>query len=64
MSHRLAVLGVDGRIFWSLVAVLVAIVLGRTLKWVGSRLDRRRPSEERELMRLRSRETVIVLVAT
>jgi moderate conductance mechanosensitive channel len=64
MSHRLAVLGVDGRIFWSLVAVLVAIVTGRTLKWVGSRLDQRRPSEERELMQLRSRETMIVLVAT
>jgi hypothetical protein len=34
------------------------------LKRVGSRLDERRPSEERELMQLRSRETMIVLVAT
>jgi hypothetical protein len=60
----LAVLGVDERIVWGVVAVLSAIVLGRVLRWVGSRLDQRRPSEERELMRLRSRETIIVLVAT
>jgi hypothetical protein len=60
----LAVLGVDERIVWGVVAVLGAIVLGRVLRWVGSRLDQRRPSEERELMRLRSRETIIVLVAT
>ncbi|MDX6408511.1 MAG: moderate conductance mechanosensitive channel [Gaiellaceae bacterium] len=64
MPDLLAVLGVDERIVWGVVAVLGAIVLGRVLRWVGSRLDQRRPSEERELMRLRSRETIIVLVAT
>jgi small-conductance mechanosensitive channel len=49
---------------WGVVAVLAAIMLGRILKWVGSSLDQRRPSEERELMRLRNRETMIVLAAT
>jgi moderate conductance mechanosensitive channel len=44
--------------------MLVAIVLGHLLKWIGARLDQRRPSEERELMQLRNRETMIVLVAT
>jgi hypothetical protein len=59
-----AVLGVDERIWWGLIAIAGAIVLGRALKLVGSRLEQRRPSEERELMRLRNRETLIVLVAT
>jgi hypothetical protein len=31
---------------------------------MGARLEQRRPSEERELMQLRNRETLIVLVAT
>ena len=46
------------------VAILAGIVLGRSLRWYGKRLDERRPSEERELMQLRSRETMIVVVAT
>jgi hypothetical protein len=57
-------LGLDERIVWGVIAMLAAIVLGRVLKWFGSRLDQRRPSEERELAQLRSRETMIVLVAT
>jgi small-conductance mechanosensitive channel len=59
-----AVLGTDERIWWGVVAIVLAIVLGRVLKFIGARLDQRRPSEERELMRLRNRETIIVLVAT
>jgi hypothetical protein len=34
------------------------------LKWAVHRLEQRRPGEERELLRLRRRETAIVLVAT
>jgi hypothetical protein len=49
---------------WGVVAILAGIVLGRALRWYGKRLDERRPSEERELMQLRSRETMIALVAT
>lgn len=57
-------LGVNGRISWGAVAIVLAIVLSRILKWLVARLDERRPTEERELARLRSRETLIVLVAT
>ena len=59
-----AVLGVDERVWWGVVAILLAIGLGRALKLMGARLEQRRPSEERELMQLRNRETLIVLVAT
>jgi moderate conductance mechanosensitive channel len=59
-----AVLGVDERIWWGIIAIVSAIVLGRVLRLIGARLDQRRPSEERELMQLRNRETMIVLVAT
>jgi moderate conductance mechanosensitive channel len=60
----LGLLSVDARVVWGVVAILSGIVLGRALQWYGKRLDERRPSEERELMQLRSRETMIVLVAT
>jgi moderate conductance mechanosensitive channel len=60
----LGLLGVDAPVVWGVVAILAGIVLGRSLRWYGKRLDERRPSEERELMQLRSRETMIVLVAT
>ncbi|MGZ4302228.1 MAG: mechanosensitive ion channel family protein [Gaiellaceae bacterium] len=60
----LGLLRVDARVVWGVVAILGGIVLGRALRWYGKRLDERRPSEERELMQLRSRETMIVLVAT
>jgi hypothetical protein len=59
-----AVLGVDERVWWGVVAIALAIGLGRALKLMGARLEQRRPSEERELMQLRNRETLIVLVAT
>jgi hypothetical protein len=60
----LGLLGVDARVVWGVFAILAGIALGRALRWYGKRLDERRPSEERELMQLRSRETMIVLVST
>jgi moderate conductance mechanosensitive channel len=55
---------VDSRIVWGVVAIVLSVLLGRALRWIGERLDQRRPSEERELKQLRSRETAIVLIAT
>jgi hypothetical protein len=52
------------RLFWGAAAILVAAALGRLLKWLGARLEARPPTEERELARLRRRETILVLVAT
>jgi hypothetical protein len=43
---------------------VIAVALARLLKWAVHRLEQRRPGEERELLRLRRRETAIVLVAT
>jgi hypothetical protein len=39
-------------------------VLARFLKWIVRKLEQRRPGEERELARLRSRETATILIAT
>jgi small conductance mechanosensitive channel len=52
------------RLLWGAAAILTAAALGRLLKWLGARLDAHPPEEERELSRLRRRETIIVLVAT
>jgi Mechanosensitive ion channel len=52
------------RLFWGAAAIIVAAALGRILKWLGARIDAQPPTEERELARLRRRETLIVLVAT
>jgi small-conductance mechanosensitive channel len=52
------------RLAWGAAAILVALALSRLLKWVVRRLGERAPAEERELARLRRRETAIVLVAT
>jgi small-conductance mechanosensitive channel len=52
------------RLFWGVAAILLAVVLGRFLKWVALRYDAQRPAEEQELLRLRRRETALVLVAT
>jgi hypothetical protein len=54
----------EQRLLGGAAAILLAAALGRILKWLGSRIDDRPPSEERELARLRRRETIIVLVAT
>jgi hypothetical protein len=52
------------RLLWGAVAIGLATLLGRALRWVAYRLDQRRPDEERELLRLRRRETALALVAT
>jgi small conductance mechanosensitive channel len=52
------------RLLWGAVAIALATALGRILKWVAARLATRHPNEERELVRLRRRETIIALVAT
>jgi len=52
------------RVIWGAAAILLAVVLGRVLKWWVRRLEERRPGEERELLRLRRRETAIALIAT
>src|ERR1700730_4350244 len=53
-----------GRLLWGIAAIALAAALGRGLKWIVTRLEGRLPGEERELARLRRRETAIVLVAT
>jgi len=52
------------RLLWGAAAIVIAVALARALKWSVHRLEQRRPREERELLRLRRRETAIVLVAT
>jgi small-conductance mechanosensitive channel len=52
------------RLLWGAAAIGLAIVLGRLLKWIARRYEERSPSEELELLRLRRRETALVLVAT
>jgi small conductance mechanosensitive channel len=54
----------DRRLLWGAAAIVVAVVVSRVLKLVAGRLSERRATEERELMRLRRDETLIVLVAT
>jgi moderate conductance mechanosensitive channel len=53
-----------GRLVWGAAAIVAAILLGRLLKGYVRRLEERHPSEERELAKIRRRETAIVLVAT
>jgi hypothetical protein len=52
------------RLLWGVAAILLAVALGRLLKWSAARLDEQPPREERRLARLRRRETIIVLIAT
>jgi small-conductance mechanosensitive channel len=54
----------EERLVWDALAIVVAFLLSRGFKWVVGRLAERRPAEERELLRLRRRETMLVLVAT
>jgi small-conductance mechanosensitive channel len=49
---------------WGAAAIAISIVARRVLKWFALRLADRRPQEERELLRLRARETAIALIAT
>jgi hypothetical protein len=52
------------RLLWGALALVLATAVARMLKLLASRVDDRRPGEERELMRLRRRETMIALLAT
>lgn len=52
------------RLLWGALAIALAVVLRGLLKAVAYRLEHRHPDEERELLRLRRRETAIVLTAT
>src|SRR5688500_7578770 len=52
------------RLLWGAAAIAVAIALRPVLRRLAFRLESRSPSEETELLRLRRRETAIVLVAT
>jgi small-conductance mechanosensitive channel len=52
------------RLLWGVVAIVLAVVLARVLKTIVFRLEQRQPGEERELLRLRRRETAVVLIAT
>jgi hypothetical protein len=52
------------RLLWGALALVLATAVARILKLLASRVDDRRPGEERELARLRRRATVIALVAT
>jgi predicted PurR-regulated permease PerM len=51
------------RLLWGAAAIVIAVALARVLKWAVHRLEQRRPGEERELLRLRRRETAIVATA-
>jgi hypothetical protein len=52
------------RLLWGALALVLATAVARMLKLLASRVDDRRPGEERELLRLRRRETMIALLAT
>jgi small-conductance mechanosensitive channel len=52
------------RLLWGALALVLATAVARMLKLLASRVEDRRPGEERELVRLRRRETVIALLAT
>ena len=52
------------RLLWGALALVLATAIARALKLLASRVDDRRPGEERELARLRRRETMIALLAT
>ena len=52
------------RLVWGAVAIATAVVLSKVLKLISGRLAERRPEAERELLRLRRSETMLVLVAT
>jgi small conductance mechanosensitive channel len=49
------------RLLWGALALVFATAVARMLKLLASRIEERRPGEERELVRLRRRETVVAL---
>jgi hypothetical protein len=52
------------RLVWGTAAIVLGVVLGRALRWIGRNLEARHPGEERELVRLRRAETIIILLGT
>jgi moderate conductance mechanosensitive channel len=63
--YAVAVLGNRAdRLIWGAIAVALATVLSHVLRRIVGQLGERKPAEERELVRLRRRETFLVLVAT
>jgi small-conductance mechanosensitive channel len=52
------------RLLWGVAAIVLAVLLARVLKTIVFRLEQRQPGEERELLRLRRRETAVVLIVT
>jgi hypothetical protein len=52
------------RLVWGAIAILVAVVLSAVVRRIVARLGELRPGEERELIRLRRRETALALIAT
>jgi hypothetical protein len=52
------------RLLWGVAVIVLAVALGRVLRWVGRNLEARHPGEERELVRLRRAETIIILLGT
>lgn len=53
-----------GRIVWGAVVIVLAFVLGYAIRTIGKRLEARHPDEERELVRLRRAETILILLGT
>jgi len=52
------------RLLWGAAAIAAALLLSRVLRVFVAALERRRPEEERELLRLRRGETALALIAT
>jgi hypothetical protein len=52
------------RLLWGAAAITLAVALAWALKLIVLRLEQRDPGEERELLRLRRRQTLLVLIAT
>jgi moderate conductance mechanosensitive channel len=52
------------RVLWGVATIFLGVLLGRVLRWVGRKLEARHPDEERELVRLRRAETIIILLGT
>jgi moderate conductance mechanosensitive channel len=52
------------RLLWGVAAIVLGVLLGRVLRWIGRKLEARHPGEERELVRLRRAETIIILLGT
>ena len=52
------------RLLWGAAAIVLGVLLGRAIRLIGRRLEVRHPDQERELVRLRRAETILILVGT